>query len=67
MEDRGTVSPLYPIYYLLSSAAEAALADGLGKLGMGPPLRQVLKGRRFEGQARFFSSPGKSEVSSVLL
>ena len=27
MGDRGTVSALYPIYYLLSSAAEAALAD----------------------------------------
>jgi hypothetical protein len=29
MDDRGTVSALYTIYYLLSPAAEAALADGV--------------------------------------
>ena len=31
--DRGTVSDLYPIFYMLSSAAEAALADGVREVG----------------------------------
>ena len=44
--DRGPVSFLYPISYLLSSAAEAALADG------------VRVGRGF---TRIFSSLRKSE------
>ena len=55
MGDRETISYLYPIFYLLSSAAEAARADGVREVGDNPPTRWGPKGHRFEGQARYFS------------
>ena len=61
MEDRGRISDLYPIFYLLSSAAEAALADGVREVGSLPSFAVGPKGHRFERQARFFSSLRKSE------
>ena len=59
--DRGTVSDLYAIFYLLSSAAEAALADGVREVGSLPSFAVGPKGHRFEGQARFFSSLRKRD------
>jgi hypothetical protein len=45
MEDRGAVSSLYPIYHLLSPAAEAAPADGVREVGDEPEFLSSLRNR----------------------
>jgi len=55
MGDRGTVSTLYPIFYLLSSAAEAALADEVREVGNGvnrPATGIVMKAYSTESSLR---------------
>jgi hypothetical protein len=61
MEDRGAVSSLYPIYHLLSPAAEAALADGVREVGGLPSAAPSPRcGGAFEGRPDFSVRQRKS-------